>query len=279
MRLPSEELEACSDLRPCRNLEILGRAVRLYRERFGVLVGLSLLCVVLPECIELALKPVDWDKPGPSIIWIVPPLRIVGGTLFKGAVILVTALGVLGGKTGILNAIRQLRPALFLRMLGTMLVKMVFLIFLYLALVVPGLIYTVRWTLSLHVVVLEQRVYRDALRRSAELMSCNFWRYVGLIFPLVVLGGFEFLADRIQMIDLEEDFTVLTVTLIDSLLVPVFDVAITLLYFDIRVRNEGLDIEMIRKMIGLGGDMDESKLHLYPQVSSVQDTAGSARRN
>ena len=260
MELPSEELEACSDLRPCGTVEILGRAFRLYRERFGVLFGLSLLCVALPECIELALKPVDWGKPDPSIIWIVLPLSIAGGTLFQGAVILVTALGVLGVKTGILNAIRQMRPALFLRMLGTLLVKMIFLIFLYLALVVPGLIYTVRWALSIHVVVLERRVYRDALRRSTELMSCNFWRWVGLTLPFVVLGGVGFLADRFQIIDLEEDITFLTVTLIDSLLAPVLNVAITLLYFDIRVRNEGLDIEMIRKMIGPGGDMDESKL-------------------
>lgn len=258
MELPSEELEARTDLRPCGNLEILGRAVRLYRERFGVLVGLSLLCLALPECIELALKPVDWDKPGPSIIWIVPPLRIAGGTVLQGAVILVAAHSVLGVKTGILNAIRQLPPALLLRMLGTVLVEMVFLIFLYLALVLPGLIYTVRWTLSVHVVVLERRVYRDALRRSTELLSCDFWRCVGLTLPFVVLGSIGFLADRFQIIDLEEDITFLAVTVIDALLAPVLSVAITLLYFDIRVRKEGLDIEMIRKMIGLGGDMDRS---------------------
>ena len=258
--MPSEELEACSDLRPCGTVEIFGRAVRLYRERFGVLVGLSLLCLALPECIEQALKPVDWAKPGPSIIWIVPPLRVAGATLFQGAVILVTALGVLGVKTGILNAIRQLRPALLLRMLGTVLVRMFFLIFLYLALVVPGLIYTVRWALSVHVVVLERRVYRDALRRSTELLNCDFWRCVGLTLPFVVLGGIGFLADRFQIIELEEDITFLTVTLIDSLLAPVLNIAITLLYFDVRVRNEGLDIDMIRKMIGLEGDMDESKL-------------------
>lgn len=224
------------------------------------MVGLSLLCLALPECLELALKPVDWEKPGPSINWIVSALRFVGGTLFQGTVILVTARGVLGVKIGILNALRQMRPALFLRMLGTELVKIIFLIFLYLALVVPGLIYTVRWALSVHVVVLERRVYRDALRRSTELMSYNFWRWVGLTLPLIVLLGFELLADRFQIIDLEEGVTFLTATFIHSLLAPVVDVAITLLYFDIRVRNEGLDIEMIPAMIGLGSDMDESKL-------------------
>ena len=217
--------------------------------------------MALPECVEQALKPVDWDKPGPSIIWITSALTIVGDTLFQGAVILVTALGVLGVKTGILNAIGQLRPALFLRMLGTVLVEMFFLTFLYLALVVPGLIYTVRWTLSVHVVVLERRVYRDALRRSTELLKSDFWRCVGITLPFAVLGGSVFLADYFLIVEFEEDITFLAVTLIDSLLLaPVLNVAITLLYFDVRVRNEGLDIDMIRKMIGLGGDMDESKL-------------------
>ncbi|MCZ0940203.1 MAG: hypothetical protein OXJ55_16285, partial [Caldilineaceae bacterium] len=65
-------------------------------------------------------------------------------------------------------------------------------------------------------------------------------------------------AQRFSSIDLEEDITFLAVTVIDALLAPVLSVAITLLYFDIRVRKEGLDIEMIRKMIGLGGDMDRS---------------------
>ena len=256
--LPSEARKY--DHRYLGTIEILRRAARLYRQGFGGLLGLSLICLIVPDCIELALRPIPWSKPGPSIVWIVALLRIAGLCLLQGTFTLVCALGLLGVNPGILNVIRQMKPALFLRMLGTALIRTIFLLLLYLALIVPGLIYTVRWAFSMHVVMLERRVYRDAMRRSSELLLYNFWRLVGIISPNIIFLAGITVGEILEYIDLDDGTQVLIYTMIGSLLSPLIGIASTLLYFDIRVRNEGLEVETARKMIDLRGNINEWEL-------------------
>lgn len=258
--LTLEELQPWSDLRPCRIGEILGRAARFYRQRFGVLFGLSLLCTALTRCAELALGPDSRADAGSLAFWIALLLNTVGFYLFQVAVILIATLGVLRVQTGILHVIQQMRPALLLRMIGTIAVRWLLLLLLYAALVVPGLIYTVRWALSIHVVVLERQAYTDAMRRSKELMRHNFWRYVGLMSPVIVLVLVTGFAGVLELIDINDGIVILGSSAIESLLNPLISLAVTFLYLDIRVRNEGLDVEMTRKMVNLEGDIGDWRL-------------------
>jgi glycerophosphoryl diester phosphodiesterase family protein len=57
------------------------------------------------------------------------------------------------------------------------------------AFVVPGLLLVARWTLVVPLIVLEGASWREALRRSNELVRGRTWSVVGVFFALTLIGG------------------------------------------------------------------------------------------
>ncbi len=101
------------------------------------------------------------------------------------------------------------------------------------------------------IVVLEGVSSVDSMRRSAELTSGFRWPVLGtLAVTYIVSTGLVLLATIPAMfIDTEVLPTVLT-TIATILVQPMNALVETLLYYDLRIRKEGFDIELMTKDLG-----------------------------
>jgi hypothetical protein len=114
---------------------------------------------------------------------------------------------------------------------------------------------------ALQSVMLEDRRAGESLRRSWYLVKPHFWRVFGMIFLLwllsvVITAGPSMLVNY-GLLALQPSFlvqllisTVLS-TLLTLLYTPIRLTGETLIYYDLRVRQEGLDLEMEAEALGL----------------------------
>jgi hypothetical protein len=126
--------------------------------------------------------------------------------------------------------------------------------FLLFVIAVVGVIYvSVRWTAATPAVIVEKLGPVEALRRSWALIQNNWWRTVGLTLLLSLLGaaiaqGPAFLAGIFTVL-LTKNLVWQQIisggitTIINLIYLPIQLIAITLYYFDLRVRKEGYDLE------------------------------------
>lgn len=144
---------------------------------------------------------------------------------------------------------------------------------------IPFAIYMfVRWGLSYLPILVEETSVGASLRRSSELVKENWWRVCGIMLAIILIyymistilsTTFSFIfmlipgtgemppdATLLEMISFIfaptpteigwlmysiRDFFELAIT---ALLLPIASIGTTLLYFDMRIRKEALDLEM-----------------------------------
>lgn len=122
----------------------------------------------------------------------------------------------------------------------------------FILLVIPGIIALVRLTLTPVVVVVEDVRGTSAVSRSWNLTAGHAWRVLG---TLILAGIISFVGTAIIQIPTELAATLLGSdawpisalgTALASVLITPFSLLIVvLLYFDLRVRKEGYDIEVM----------------------------------
>jgi membrane protease subunit HflK len=107
----------------------------------------------------------------------------------------------------------------------------------------------VNWSLFIQSITVEKRSVMDSFRRSKELVGQNWWRVFGILLVLAILIFIpmwmaRLIGDGIASIPragLVFSFIALLVA------VPVFIIATTLLYFDLRVRKEDFTREELSR--------------------------------
>ena len=135
--------------------------------------------------------------------------------------------------------------------------------------------FAVRWGFVFEVLLLEKTNVKNAFKRSSELVRGTWWRVFGLLVLILLLsvailyifeislgsifilakaaGGTDF-KELIQWSVMEEDlgssnlifYGIMTCTdlILKTLIFPIWVIGIVLLYFDLRIRKEGFDIEI-----------------------------------
>jgi hypothetical protein len=252
--------------------EIIDSAFKLYRANWKALMGIVALIVVPVNLLEQIL-----------LVGTVHQVRINGQTLFfsaadqhafvtitllfaalqllvvapllAGAMARATAELYMGRRPGIADtmnyAIGRLGSLLLVTILFSLSVAGGFLL-----LIIPGIIFWVRLNFSTIAVVVEDARGRKALGRSWNLTRNHSWRIFGtlllagliaavtnaiLLAPFNVLGwtglsgGFARLISESIANILTQPFTALVATL---------------LYFDLRIRKEGLDLAIMARDLG-----------------------------
>jgi hypothetical protein len=130
----------------------------------------------------------------------------------------------------------------------------------FLLLFVPGLLWTLSYSMIVPVTILETRrgnLNRPEIRRrSWELVRDNRGKVFAIMFVIIVIQmllgwGAQLLAATI----LGTGSTALLLGGVASNLASIFiyplqTIAITLLYYDLRIRKEGFDLEMLSQAIG-----------------------------
>ncbi|HEY0493389.1 MAG TPA: hypothetical protein VGD57_07975 [Candidatus Dormibacteraeota bacterium] len=129
-----------------------------------------------------------------------------------------------------------------------------------LALIIPplGIWLLVRWAPAASVLAAEPVKPKEAVRRSALLVTGFWWRTFGI---MIVIALLEFILSLI--LGLSAGIGILIIpgldllaralavnvvaTILGSLVVPLVPIGYTLLYIDLRVRKEGLDLDSLAK--------------------------------
>ncbi len=132
----------------------------------------------------------------------------------------------------------------------------------FLALIIPAIWLGIAWALSYPVLMLEGTRGRKALGRSFRLVKGRWWPTFGVVvLSFMIAGVLQFFVLGIMSVALlfgvEESLLGTVVvnavgTTVAGVIATPFQAAATaLVYFDLRVRKEGLDIELLARDVGV----------------------------
>jgi hypothetical protein len=127
----------------------------------------------------------------------------------------------------------------------------------------PGIWLYVAWAFAMPALLVEGLRGRKALRRSFELVKGRWWRTFGIIAVGFILAGI--ISTVVQgafligiVVGADNDALVLVLATIAGIVgaavtTPFQAALLTVLYFDLRVRKEGFDLELLAEGIAASG--------------------------
>lgn len=246
---------AAPTLRPRSASEIVDAAFQIYRTQFAPFVMCSAIAYVPMLLLQLLVigDPMRWAAQ--------PDAAETGGLLLKStlsfaahwvtltlmtSVLLVcTSQAYLGEPVDVGAAVRHVLPRLW-RVLVTSIFRLVVYAIAFMVLLLPVLYVAARYFAVTPAIVLEDATIRGSFRRTAELSGGRKWHVLntlglasiiywllvfGVSIVLMLVGGFVVRA---------VGSAVATV-----LVYPIVVLSLGLLYYDARIRSEGLDIELM----------------------------------
>jgi hypothetical protein len=257
-----------SQLRPLSLGELLDRTFQLYRQHFMLFVGIVALPQLVLLTAQLAGTLVGTFPPrGLSFAWIwlfaLAVVSLFAAMMIQGATIVAVSQLQLGRPVSIGLAYERVRGRIVSLVFLTLGIG--FLTFLgFILLIIPGVLLALRWSLAVPAAVLEDLGVGPAMSRSADLTRGDrgrvFMIYV-LYFFLVLVGtsiwqvptiAATFAAARagvpapmwtLIVNDIGVFFT-------QCLISPIITIAISLLYYDERVRKEAFDLQHMMAELG-----------------------------
>ena len=269
------DVASLSELRPRSVWDLLDDAFDLYRERFATLAGLSAVVFVPAHLLNtwittLAYKRLTESRGADDPSSLLIPLAIYGGATLVGQPVLLLAQAIQTATTA--RAVeRRLRGepltgALVWRDLRSKMVPIAWvgLLAALATALATGLtcgigwfFLTPLWCFVPAVLAIEKVAPMASFRRSQQLACAGFGRVLGLLALLYVIevglqagltGLFQLLVmllpDSIEKANSTATFVGSqgAAAIAALFLSPLNAVAVTLIYFDTRVRKEGLDI-------------------------------------
>ena len=253
--------------------DILDTTFSLYRESFLLFIGITAALYIPYGAVDLLIRRADPKAGGLSELirlLLIDPLA-------TGALTFAVAERYLGRRAGIKEALSAVRytSILFASILVGLvvggLIQVVSLIGMALMrggaavvgvplviAMVPAVIYlTVRWNFYPQAIMIERYRAVGSLGRSWGLVGGFWWRVFGIIFiaslislaPLLVIGA------ALELVTMRYSpggwmVPSIAVTVLSILFMPIYRIAQTLLYFDLRVRKEAFDLELMAQSLG-----------------------------
>ena len=253
--------------------EITDDAFDLYRERFAVLSGVS-AAVFVPVFLFVSTVGIAAFRgnanifSGPSAYrnfllvcsWLLPLL--IGAYVTHYAATAVAVRDLLTGESPTIASVYKRTFGKFSPLLFTALF-IALLSFVSVCTYIGPLLVAAYYCFAPHGIVLEDRKIVDSAKRSRSMAQSYFGKSLGMLCLMLLIGsalvfgaqgivalGFTILpsdntngtssadADRVQNIAVAVVGSIMTV-----LVAPLPAIATTLLYYDLRVRREGLDLE------------------------------------
>ena len=269
-----------AQLRPLSIGEVLDVAIKIYRQRFVNLVKAVAVVVgpisLLTALIQVSAFPdaTEFDQFDPAVeadfdfgdfwafmasIIIVTLLSYVAAQVATGASFKIVSGAYLDVDDDWRESLRfawtRLRSLVWLSLLNGLLLFLGFI-----ACIVPGVYFYGAWAVAVPALLLEDARGRHALKRSRGLVDGRWWQTVaavvvatilaaivqsmlsGLVVAAVVSGGN----------DLVEVVAQTVASTAGSMLTTPFTAAVlTVVYFDLRVRKEGFDLELLAQRVGV----------------------------
>jgi hypothetical protein len=277
-------------LRPLSMGEILDAGFKLFRHRFGALMVCALVPVVpltiLSMVVVASTDPTAFDvdgtaMPGDDGSVIIGNLldRLFTGAaaaLAVAACFKIISSAYLGERA---SAGESLRYGLT-RLLALMVAYIVLSILVPIGLIfllIPGIFLAVKWSLTYAAIAGERTGPFAGMGRSWELTKGHWWRTFGtlvivallalvLTFALLaVIGAGAAASDSISDTAYAVVITLATIIVL-AIVYPLLAAIITVLYYDLRVRNEGFDLQLLARGVG----SDTSRFDAAPERPDAQ---------
>ena len=263
-------------LRPLAVGEMLDAGFRLFGARFWTLIA----CVLVPllpltiigTALQASVDPNAFDLDATST-------EVDGGTALAGTAVVsliqfaAAALAIaacfkavsaayLGERAGAAESLRYGLGRTIWLLIGWIVVVII-VAFGMILLIIPGIWLAVKLSMEFPVVVFERKNAFSAIGRSWSLTKGNFWRALGTLLVVLlitfiaqlVFGGV--VGGILGATDAGELTVAVVLTLVNlialALTYPLWSAVTTVLYYDLRVRNEGFDLQLLAQ--GMGADM------------------------
>ena len=245
------------ELRPLSLGEVLDISFGLYRSRFAALLLIAVVCRLIPillavyfQVTEITLEQI-WLRLAGSLVSLVLVAIGVAASTF------VVSDAYLGREASAWGALSRAMPLVWnligISILTSLAVGLGLLLF-----IAPGLILLAGFLLSPVVAVIEAPPRsRDAMRRSWELSKgfkgklflTMLVAFLLLLIPTIALGSLAGLSGGGECQPLV--FFVIPLVL-QVFVYPFVYVVQTVLYYDLRVRKEGFDLEVLADSLQVG---------------------------
>ncbi len=252
-------------LRPLSTGELLDRTFSIYRSHFGLFVGifsLPYLIVLVFQCAGLVFQ-----SPVPQLsnilltsLWAIAGwvLSIVSSAASQAATVVAVSNIHLERPASISDSFNAVKNQIFAVVGISLLVALVGGL-ACLALIVPGVILFVMWSLSIPAKVLENKGVLEAMSRSMELTKGGRGRIfvIGLLMIVLTLGITWLLQWPILLaagvglgglhrVGIAWQAASLVATFVSRSLVGALGtIALALVYYDQRVRKEAFDLQLM----------------------------------
>jgi uncharacterized membrane protein len=246
-------------LRPLSVGEILDVSFTLYRRHFAPLAGVALVCSGIPVVLNMFIEASGGIFANLPLVLVYYIVFAALNSIATAATVFIVSESYLGRPIDARTALRRAAPYLGKILLCSVL--MAFVVFVgFLLFILPGLMLITGLILAVPALVIESRLGASAaLSRSWELTRGSRWRLFGLLLVLVILlylpiaaiGGLvAVFVPGAGSIFTRPDASVAVVAvavtgLVQIFIYPLFYCVLTVAYYDLRVRKEGFDLEVL----------------------------------
>jgi hypothetical protein len=246
-------------LRPLSAGEILDVSFQIYRRHFGPLATVTFICSGLPVVMSLFIEAGGGllANFGLSLLYYV--VFVVLSSIATAATVFIVSESYLGRPLGAQEALARAAPLLW-RLIACSILFALLVGIGFMLLFVPGVILASGLVLAFPALVLEPgSTATTALARSWALTRKSRLRMFGLLLTLIILIYIPLVAITsiaalvLPGSDLAGPGSVRTTALVaiavagvvQMLVYPLFYCVLTIAYYDLRVRKEGFDLEVL----------------------------------
>jgi hypothetical protein len=248
-------------LRPLSIGEVIDASFQVYRRHFSALATIVLVCNGLPALLQI------YGRTGPGIhlmltlVYMV--LVVVLSLVATGATVFVVSESYLGRSITAREALTRALPFVVPLIIVSLLVGLVAFVG-FLLIVVPGLIAVCGLAVTVPALVVESLAPTDAMGRSWALTRGYRLRMFGLfvliflliLIPYIAIMGAAGVAAAVFGATGAKGVSTTIILLgtvlaaiVQLLLSPLYQAALVIAYYDLRVRKEGFDLEVLASVL------------------------------
>ena len=248
---------------------LLDRAARLYANNFSLLLGITAAAYVPFYLIMLVfesslnLNPNDENVAWASVLYLIVFMVLWTSVAFPisgGAATYAISERYLGNEVALNRALRRGLVNFWSVSMAQITVSVKVMLG-FLLLIIPGVLWWLSYSVVVPAIIVEGQKSTASLRRSRELMKGHRGKAFAITMVLIVLEGLSSYAIS-SLIGIfggtdSAAGAVLhsaTNSLKSIILAPLGIVATILLYYDMRIRKEGFDLEMLSQAITEDGE-------------------------
>jgi hypothetical protein len=264
-----------AQLRPLGIGEILDAGIKIYRNKFATMLKAVAVVIVpvqvLNVLITLSLPDTsttaginttssDSEWAGVAALLLIFVINVVSSALAEAACLKAVSDTYLGTETDWRESLRfgfrRLGSLLWLTLIHGVIVLLGFA-----ACVVPGVWLYVAWSVAVPVLLIEGTRGFGALRRSFNLVRRRWWPTAGILLlanllATAVAAGIGLVALPLLFAGRDNEFVYDlangTFGAVASILtIPFVAAVVAVIYFDLRVRKEGFDLQLLAERLGV----------------------------